>query len=134
MTLPTVWPLLLLVLTIPQPSAVLCGECEDCNTLVAGLKAVALSQESIVTQQDIIKNTICPDAGLGSPDDHPNCEKFTEHHFPDLAQALFPYFLAPELCSEQFGNCPGSHISSPVSANTSALPSDFASEYEHHHH
>ena len=58
MTLPTVWPLLLLVLTIPQPSAVLCGECEDCNTLVAGLKAVALSQESIVTQQDIIKNTV----------------------------------------------------------------------------
>ena len=32
---------------------------------------------------------ICPDADLGPPDAHPNCEKFTEHHWPDLAR--FPF-------------------------------------------
>ena len=40
--------------------------------------------------------------------------RFTEHHFPDLAQALFPYFLSPELCSEQFGYCPNNSTSSRV--------------------
>ena len=32
--------------------------------------------------------------------------RFTEHHFPDLARALFPYFLSPELCSVDLGFCP----------------------------
>ena len=64
----------LVVLSIILPS-VLSGKCEDCLTVVAGLKDAALSPESITMQQGMILSMICPDAGLGGPDDHPNCEK-----------------------------------------------------------
>merc|ERR550517_1514924 len=90
MTCPALSPLLILVFSLSAPSTVLGERCEDCNTVVAGLQTAALSNESIAMQQGMIVNMICPDAGLGGPDDHPNCEKFTAHHFPDLAKALFP--------------------------------------------
>ena len=65
----------LLVLTLLVPSSVLAGKCSDCETVVAGLKEAALSEESLAMQQGMILSMICPDAGLGGPDDHPNCEK-----------------------------------------------------------
>ena len=80
--------------------------CEDCITVVAGLQDASLSNESLTMQQGMILQNICPDAGLGAPDDHPNCEKFTQHHFPDLAEALFPHFLTESICSEDLGFCP----------------------------
>ena len=49
--------------------------CEDCITVVAGLQDASLSNESLTMQQGMILQNICPDAGLGGPDDHPNCEK-----------------------------------------------------------
>ena len=36
---------------------------------------------------------ICPEADLGPPDAHPNCEKFTEHHWPDLARWRFHFLM-----------------------------------------
>jgi len=80
--------------------------CEDCITVVAGLQDASLSNESLTMQMGMILQNICPDADLGAPDDHPNCEKFTEHHFPDLAGALFSYYLAPQLCAHDLGFCP----------------------------
>ena len=65
-----------------------------------------LSASSLTTQMGMILDMICPEAGLGGPDDHPNCEKFTQHHFPDLAEALFPHFLTESICSEDLGFCP----------------------------
>ena len=65
----------LLFLSLMVPSTVLCGKCEDCLNVVAGLQEAALSPESLTMQQGMILSMICPDAGLGGPDDHPNCEK-----------------------------------------------------------
>merc|ERR1719192_1092900 len=106
MTCSTLRPLLILVLSLSSSSAVLGDRCEDCNTVVTGLQSAALSNESIAMQQGMILSMICPDAGLGGPDDHPNCEKFTEHHFPDLLNALVPIFLSPDLCTNDLGFCP----------------------------
>ena len=65
----------LAVLVLLVPGSVLAGKCDDCLTVVAGLKEAALSEESLSMQQGMILSMICPDAGLGGPDDHPNCEK-----------------------------------------------------------
>ena len=65
----------LVVLSLVLPSTVLCGKCSDCLTVVSGLQQAALSPESLSMQQGMILSMICPDAGLGGPDDHPNCEK-----------------------------------------------------------
>ena len=67
--------LVLLTVTLLVPSSVLAGKCDDCVTVVAGLKEAALSEESLSMQQGMILSMICPEAGLGGPDDHPNCEK-----------------------------------------------------------
>ena len=69
------WSVLYLTLTLILPSTVLCGKCDDCTTVVAGLQEASLSNLSISMQQGMIINMICPDADLGAPDDHPNCEK-----------------------------------------------------------
>ena len=39
-----------------------------------------------MTLKALITLEVCPGAGLGAADDHPNCEMFTEHHYPDLAR------------------------------------------------
>ena len=67
--------IVLLGLAVLHSVTVLAGRCEDCNTVVAGLQSAALSNESLAMQQGMIVNMICVDAGLGGPDDHPNCEK-----------------------------------------------------------
>merc|ERR1719400_2375400 len=108
MTSSALSPLHILLFSLSAPDTVLGNRCEDCMTVVSGLQTAALSNESIAMQQGMIVNMICGDAGLGGPDDHPNCEKFTAHHFPDLAKALFPYFLSPDLCSLDLGFCPSS--------------------------
>ena len=75
MTCSALSPLLILVFSLSAPSTVFGERCEDCNTVVAGLQSAALSNESLAMQQGMIVNMICCDAGLGGPDDHPNCEK-----------------------------------------------------------
>merc|ERR1719500_1261761 len=81
-------------------------KCQDCVTIVTGLQAASMSNQSLTTQIGMILDMICPEAGLGGPDDHPNCEIFTQHHFPDLAKALFPHILKEEICYEDLGFCP----------------------------
>ena len=66
--------------------------CEDCQTIVAGLQQASLSNQrylahvsslklykpldySLSMQRGMIVSNICPDADLGAPEDHPNCEK-----------------------------------------------------------
>jgi len=96
----------LAVLVLLVPGSVLAGKCDDCLTMVAGLREASVSELSLSYQQGMILSMICPDAGLGGPDDHPNCEKFTEHHFPDLLNASVSFFLSPDLCTTDLGFCP----------------------------
>ena len=65
----------LAVLVLLVPGSVLAGKCDDCLTMVAGLREASVSELSLSYQQGMILSMICPDAGLGGPDDHPNCEK-----------------------------------------------------------
>ena len=56
--------------------------CDDCIMVVGGLE-VHLSGysslysvvASLASEEESILNEICPGAGLGDQDDHPNCEK-----------------------------------------------------------
>lgn len=70
--------------------------CEDCQTIVMGLQEASLSNQrsfkyhiykyicnshiyiflcSLSMQRGMIVSNICPEADLGAPEDHPNCEK-----------------------------------------------------------
>ena len=65
--------------------------CEDCMTIVDGFKNFTiygerqdlifrncyfdLSSLSIIFEQGVILTQVCPGAGLGDEDAHPNCEK-----------------------------------------------------------
>eukprot|EP00090_Calanus_glacialis_P019494 TRINITY_DN29945_c0_g1_i1.p1 TRINITY_DN29945_c0_g1~~TRINITY_DN29945_c0_g1_i1.p1 ORF type:complete len:197 (-),score=71.61 TRINITY_DN29945_c0_g1_i1:178-768(-) len=96
----------LLVLLTFQTSTGQDITCDDCIMLVDGLMDVLLTNESIIAEQGAITNSICPGAGLGDEEAHPNCEKFTAHHWVDLATALFPQFIAGDsLCSDSLGWC-----------------------------
>jgi len=85
--------------------------CEDCMTIVDGFKNFTIYGESIIFEQGVILTQVCPGAGLGDEDDHPNCEKFTAHHWKDLAEALFPIFIHPDyVCTRDLGVCPSSGL------------------------
>merc|ERR1712179_175010 len=80
--------------------------CDECLTVVGGLKDALLYNESLASEEEYILTEICPGAGLGDEDAHPNCEKFTAHHWPDLAAALFPAIIkADSFCSDNLGAC-----------------------------
>jgi len=98
--------LLLGLITVSGFGAVQDQRCDDCVTVMEGLLQASMSNESLTMQKGMILQNICPDAGLGAPEDHPNCEKFTEHHFDDLAASLFQYLLSYEMCSSDLGFCP----------------------------
>merc|ERR1712107_122917 len=80
--------------------------CDDCITLIDSFVNLSVADEAIVEQQALITMEICPEADLGPPDAHPNCEKFTEHHWPDLARYVFPIFLnSTFICTDVVGSC-----------------------------
>merc|ERR1711971_1246851 len=88
------------------PSLAIDLECDDCITLIDSFVDLSVTDDSIVQQQALITMEICPDADLGPPDAHPNCEKFTEHHWPDLARFVFPIFLnSTFICTDVVGSC-----------------------------
>merc|ERR1711962_1741897 len=80
--------------------------CDDCITLIGSFVNLSVADVAIVEQQALIIMEICPEADLGPPDAHPNCEKFTEHHWPDLARFVFPIFLnSTFICTDVVGSC-----------------------------
>merc|ERR1712212_1220579 len=96
----------LFLLAILVPALAIDLECDDCITLIDSFVDLSVTDDSIVQQQALITMEICPDADLGPPDAHPNCEKFTEHHWPDLARFVFPIFLnSTFICTDVVGSC-----------------------------
>merc|ERR1712130_594403 len=88
------------------PSLAIDLQCDDCISLIDSFVDLSVADDSIVQQQAVITLEICPDADLGPPDAHPNCEKFTEHHWPDLARFVFPIFLnSTFICTDVVGSC-----------------------------
>merc|ERR1711971_481336 len=88
------------------PSLAIDLQCDDCISLIDSFVDLSVADDSIVQQQAVITLEICPDADLGPPDAHPNCEKFTEHHWPDLARFVLPIFLNSSfICTDVVGSC-----------------------------
>merc|ERR1712123_107145 len=75
--------------------------CNECINIAEVLRDFLVYNESIISEQDTITTKICPEADLGDADAHPNCEKFTAHHWVDLATALFPALIdANKFCTD----------------------------------
>merc|ERR1711892_772690 len=75
--------------------------CGECINMAEVLRDFLVYNESIISEQDTITTKICPEADLGDADAHPNCEKFTAHHWVDLATALFPALIdANKFCTD----------------------------------